>query len=79
MKSLKGIVTATNMEKTITVEVTRRAMHPKYKKIVRHSKKYLVHDEASTAKVGDKVRITETRPISKKKRFRLKEVISNTE
>jgi small subunit ribosomal protein S17 len=59
--------------KTVTVEVQRRFMHPVYKKFIVRSKKYLAHDEADTAKVGDSVRIRECRPISKRKRW---EVIS---
>jgi small subunit ribosomal protein S17 len=55
------------MDKTITVLVDRRVMHPLYKKFIRRSKKYAAHDEANLCKIGDKVRIVECRPISKRK------------
>jgi small subunit ribosomal protein S17 len=68
---LTGRVTSDKMDKTITVEVERRVMHPIYKKFIRRSKKYAVHDEAGVAKVGDAVRIEECRPLSKRKTFQL--------
>jgi len=64
---LQGVVTSDKTDKTITVLVERRVMHPLYKKYVRQSKKYLAHDETNSAKVGDKVAIQECRPISKRK------------
>lgn len=64
---LQGVVTSDKTDKTITVKVERRVMHPLYKKYVRQSKKYLAHDETNSAKVGDKVSIQECRPISKRK------------
>ena len=66
---LAGRVTSDKMDKTITVEVERRVMHPIYKKFIRRSKKYHAHDENSTYKVGDTVRIEESAPISKNKRW----------
>ena len=63
------------MQKTIVVSVTRKYMHKKYKKYVRQRKRFKVHDEENTAKVGDKVLIEETRPISKHKRWRLREIL----
>lgn len=71
MKLFQGTVTSTNMQKTIKVEVTRNAKHPLYKKIVKSTKSYLVHDETETAQVGDRVTFAETRPLSRRKRFTL--------
>ena len=64
---LTGRVTSDKMDKTITVLVDRRVMHPLYKKFIRRSKKYSAHDETNSVKVGDVVRIQECRPISKNK------------
>jgi small subunit ribosomal protein S17 len=64
---LIGRVTSDKMEKTVTVLVDRRVMHPLYKKFIRRSKKYAAHDEANLCKVGDMVRIEECPPISKRK------------
>ncbi len=64
---LTGRVTSDKMDKTITVLVSRRVMHPLYKKFIRRSKKYAAHDEGNTCKVGDTVRIIECPPISKRK------------
>lgn len=68
---LKGTVVSTKMKDTITVAVERYVMHPKYKKFMRRTKKYLVHDAGNTAKDGAVVEIIETRPLSKRKRFTL--------
>jgi len=70
-----GSVVSSKMAKTIVVEVTRRVPHPLYKRIVTKRRKFYAHDEESTAKVGDVVRIIECRPMSKLKRWRLGEVI----
>jgi small subunit ribosomal protein S17 len=64
---LNGRVTSDKMDKTVTVLVDRRVMHPLYKKFIRRSKKYAAHDEANLCKIGDTVRIEECRPISKRK------------
>ena len=64
---LTGRVTSDKMDKTVTVLVDRRVMHPLYKKFIRRSKKYAAHDEANLCKTGDAVRIEECRPISKRK------------
>ena len=64
---LTGRVTSDKMDKTVTVLVDRRVMHPLYKKFIRRSKKYAAHDEANLCKIGDEVRIEECRPISKRK------------
>ena len=76
-KTRVGVVTSTKMDKTIVVEYVARVPHPKFKKIVKKSKKFYVHDENSTAKVGDKVRIVETRPLSKLKCWELVEVLTH--
>jgi small subunit ribosomal protein S17 len=68
---LRGKVVASKMTDTITVAVERYVKHPKYKKFMRRTKKYLVHDKGNTANVGDVVDIKETRPISKRKSFEL--------
>ena len=74
-KERVGIVTSDKMSKSITVIVERRVMHPKYGKFVKRSSKFMAHDEKSEAHVGDTVRIAETRPMSKLKRWRLVEVV----
>lgn len=66
---LEGVVTSNSCDKTVTVLVTRRVMHPKYKKYVNITKKYHAHDEKNEINVGDKVAIEETSPISKTKRW----------
>jgi small subunit ribosomal protein S17 len=70
-----GNVVSTKMQKTIVVEVEMRKAHPKYKRIVRMSKKFYAHDEQNSARVGDVVRIRETRPLSKLKRWQLEEIV----
>ncbi len=70
-----GIVVNDSMDKTIKVEVRRRMRHPIYGKFIEKRKNYLVHDENNEAKLGDKVRIMECRPISKLKRWRLVKII----
>ncbi len=70
-----GQVVSTKMAKTIVVETSRRVPHPVYKKIVKRRKKFYAHDEESTARVGDVVRIVESRPLSRLKRWSLAEVI----
>jgi small subunit ribosomal protein S17 len=71
-----GLVTSNKMQKTIVVTVDRRIIHPLYKRVVRRSSKFLVHDEKNDCRVGDWVRIQETRPLSRRKRWRVIEVIS---
>jgi len=75
MKALVGTVVSDKMNKTVVVEVTTRWQHPLYKKVVKSTKNYLAHDEAEKAKVGDQVSITPHRPLSKKKRWALEEII----
>lgn len=74
-KSRIGLVTSNKMTKTITVAVERKVKHPIYGKFVKKTTKFHAHDEASTAGVGDVVRIMETRPLSRTKRWRLVEII----
>jgi small subunit ribosomal protein S17 len=74
-KVFTGIVVSTKMAKTITVKVERKNLHPRYKKLVITHKKYHAHDEQGIAKLGDKVRIVETRPMSKTKFYRLQSVL----
>ena len=74
-KVREGIVRSTGMDKTAVVEVTRRSRHPQYNKTVQTSTRYYTHDEENTLNVGDRVRIAETRPLSKKKRWRLLEIV----
>jgi len=74
-KVREGVVTSASMEKTIVVTVTEKTRHPKYMKTVLRTKKLHTHDEAGLARVGDRVRVMETRPLSKTKRWRLVEVL----
>ncbi|MGE5690573.1 MAG: 30S ribosomal protein S17 [Pseudomonadota bacterium] len=71
----QGTVVSAVQDKTIVVQVATIKAHPKYKKVVRRSQRFHAHDEANVAKVGDVVRIVETRPLSKLKRWRLAEVL----
>lgn len=70
-----GVVTSNKMDKSITVTVERKLRHPIYGKFVKKSKKFVAHDEKNETNVGDTVRIMETRPLSKRKRWRLVEII----
>jgi small subunit ribosomal protein S17 len=71
-----GVVVSNKMDKTAVVAVERRYPHPLYRKIVRRTKKYKVHDAQNSSNLGDIVRIVETRPISKEKRWRIAEVLT---
>lgn len=71
-----GHVVSTKMAKTIVVEVMRQRAHPMYRRVVSRSKKFYAHDEQNAARVGDVVRIEETRPLSKLKRWRLTDIVS---
>lgn len=71
-----GTVTSNKMDKSITVSVERTYQHPIYKKIVRRTKKVLAHDERNQCQIGDVVRIVESKPLSHRKRWRLREVVS---
>jgi len=72
---MTGTVTSDKMEKTITVNVETAKQHPLYRKIIKTSKKYKAHDENNEAKTGDVVKIMETRPLSKDKRWKLTEIV----
>lgn len=74
-KEETGLVISDKMHKTITVQTFRSVMHPKYKKFVKKTSVFKAHDETNQAKVGDKVRIYETRPLSKTKRWKLAEIV----
>jgi len=74
-KVRQGLVVSDKMEKTVVVAIERRVPHPVYGKMVTKTKKLKAHDEANSAKVGDTVRIVETRPLSKDKRWRLLEIV----
>lgn len=71
-----GTVVSDRMEKTVSVAIVRSYQHPLYKKVVRATKKILAHDEQNNCKVGDVVQVIESRPISKRKRWRVQSVIS---
>src|ERR1039457_3663863 len=74
-KTLIGEVVSTKMAKTIVIEVRRQKAHPFYKRVVALSKKFYAHDEDGTARLGDFVKIEETRPLSKLKRWKLLEIV----
>jgi len=74
-KQRTGVVVSDKMDKSITVLVERKLKHPLYGKFVKFSKKFTAHDETNECNTGDKVRIMETRPLSKKKRWRLVEIL----
>jgi small subunit ribosomal protein S17 len=74
-KVLTGEVLSDKMTDTIVVKVVRYTKHPKYEKFIKQAKKFKAHDAGNTAEIGDKVKIIETKPISKEKRFRLLEII----
>ncbi len=74
-KQRVGIVVSDKMDKTITVAVEEHVRHPLYKKYVKETKKFKAHDEENTAGIGDRVRIMETRPLSKSKSWRLVKII----
>ena len=78
-KQRKGIVVSDKMDKTVAVAVTRVRRHPLYKKTVRSTKKYLAHSPRNDARAGDRVLIEETRPLSKRKHWRVVQVLSRGE
>jgi small subunit ribosomal protein S17 len=75
-KTRVGLVVSDKADKTVTVEVRRNVLHPLYKKYIRKRTRFHVHDEANAFHVGDRVKIIETRPISKHKRWRVQEKIT---
>jgi small subunit ribosomal protein S17 len=78
-KSRIGVVVSNKMAKTVVVKVERRVADPKYGKIVKRAEKYKAHDENNVCQIGDKVRIVETRPMSKDKRWRVAETLEKAE
>ncbi len=74
-KTLTGVVVSDKMEKSVVVLVERRVLHKRFKKYITRSKKYMAHDEEQICRVGDKVLIEETRPLSKRKRWRVRSII----
>jgi len=78
-KVREGLVVSDRMDKTVVVVVETRKVHPLYKKAIRVTKKYMAHDENNACKVGDKVKIVETRPLSKEKSWRVTGIISRKE
>lgn len=79
IKSMVGKVVSDKMDKTVVVLAERMALHPVYHKYVKIRKKYKAHDEKNECKVGDKVLIVETRPLSKEKRWRVKQIIEKAQ
>jgi len=74
-KALLGQVVSDAMEKSVVVEIATRMRHPVFKKMVKRTRRFLAHDERNEARVGDTVKIMETRPLSKRKRWRLIEIV----
>ena len=78
VKERVGVVVSDKMDKTVVVAIENRAPHPKYKKIMVRTERYKVHDEENACKTGDRVRIQETRPLSRHKRWRIIENLTHT-
>jgi small subunit ribosomal protein S17 len=74
-KVREGVVVSNKMDKTVVVAVVERVRHPRYAKFVQRTKKLYVHDESNDANIGDRVRVMETRPLSKQKRWRISEIL----
>jgi small subunit ribosomal protein S17 len=74
-KVREGVVVSNKMDKTVVVAVVERVRHPRYAKFVQRTKKLYVHDEGNDANIGDRVRVMETRPLSKQKRWRISEIL----
>lgn len=75
-KVRRGIVVSDKMQKTVVVKIERQMLHPMYRKYIKRSKTFFAHDEENTAKIGDKVEIIETRPLSKNKCWRVSSIIT---
>ncbi len=75
-KTRVGVVVRDKMDKSVIVEVTRTVMHPLYKKYIRKRSRFMAHDERNVYKIGDKVQIAETRPLSRRKRWRVQEKLA---
>ena len=78
-QTLVGTVVSTKMTQTVSVSVVRRTAHPVYKRSVKKTRRFLAHDETSQCRVGDEVKIVETRPISRRKRWRVSQIINRSE
>ncbi len=78
-RRLEGTVVSNGADKTIVVEVERRFLHPRYRKTIRSHKKYMAHDADNSCNIGDMVRIVESVPLSRRKRWRLESVVSRAE
>ncbi len=76
---LEGVVLSNKAEKTIVVQVERKFLHPQYRKTVRAHKKYMAHDESGECNIGDTVRIIESRPLSRRKRWALDSIVNRAE
>lgn len=74
-RTLSGVVVSDKMDKTVVVQVTRRYRHPRYRKYIQERQRYKAHDEQNSAKLGDKVEIVETRPLSAQKRWALRTIV----
>lgn len=73
-RMMEGKVVSDKMEKTVVVEITQRLLHPVYKKFITRKQRYKAHDEQNACRIGDSVRIRETKPLSKEKRWRVAEI-----
>ena len=78
-REVVGMVISNKMDKTISVEIFRTVMHPRYKKYIKKTSVFKAHDEKNEANIGDKVRIYETRPLSKTKRWKLAEIVQKVQ
>lgn len=78
LKEKVGIVVSTKMQKTVVVLVENKFRHPRYSKTVVKTKRYMVHDEENSAKLGDKILMIQTRPLSKNKRWRLERILTSS-
>ncbi|MBI4766816.1 MAG: 30S ribosomal protein S17 [Deltaproteobacteria bacterium] len=78
-KTLTGIVVSDKMEKSVVVSVERLVKHPVYQKYIRRKAKFMAHDEGNECRIGDRVLLTETRPLSKQKRFKVSKVLEKME
>jgi len=76
---LEGVVMSNKADKTVVVQVERKFLHPQYRKTVRSHKKYMAHDETNDCKIGDTVRIIESRPLSARKRWTLQSIVTRAE
>ncbi len=76
---LEGVVLSNKAEKTIVVQVERKFLHPQYRKTIRTHKKYMAHDESNACNIGDTVRIIESRPLSRRKRWALDSIVNRAE